>query len=133
VFSNIFGPLSSSETELSSVCRSFAWVHVTLLPFILKQCRFLYLGAYQITVLCISGCIWYVSTVAIYTYTARTSEEHEVKRVTLCMSYDRSVASCGNTVGVSPVSDEAILSLKYEVEIRSSRCKLPADVVKILL
>jgi len=66
-------------------------------------------------------------------YTARTSEEHEAQRVKLCMSYDRSVASCGDTVGVSPMSDEAYLSLKYEVEIRSSHCKLPADVMKTLL
>jgi len=119
--------------ELCSVCRSFPWVHVSLLHFILKQCRFLCLGAYQITALCISGSIWYVSTVAMYMYTAHTAEEHEIKRVTLYMSYDRSVARCGNTVGVSPMSDEAILSLKYEVEIRSSHCKLPADVMKTLL
>ena len=66
-------------------------------------------------------------------YAAHTSEEHEEKRVTLCMSYDRSVASCDNTTGVSPMSDEAILSLKYEVEIRSSHCRLPADVMKTLL
>jgi hypothetical protein len=66
-------------------------------------------------------------------YTGHTAEQHEVKRVTLCMSYDRSVASCGNTAGVSPMSDEAILSLKYEVEIRSSYCKLPADVMKTIL
>ena len=66
-------------------------------------------------------------------YTGHTSEEREVKWVTLCMSYDRSVASCGNTAGVSPMSDEAILSLKYEVEIRISHGKLPADVMKTLL
>jgi hypothetical protein len=66
-------------------------------------------------------------------YTTHISEEHEVKLVTLYMSYDRSVASCGNTVGVSAMSDEAILSLKYEVEIRSAHCKLPADVMKTFL
>jgi len=31
------------------------------------------------------------------------------------------------------LSDEAILSLKYEVEIRSAHCKLPADVMKTLI
>jgi hypothetical protein len=65
-------------------------------------------------------------------HSAHTSEELEVKQVTLYM-YDRSVTNCGNTVGVSAMSDEAVLSLKYEVEIRSAHCKLPADVMKTLL
>lgn len=81
--------------------------------------QILYLVAYRITVLCVSGCIWYVNTVAICMYTANASEEREVKRVARFMSHDRSFASCCNTARLFPMSDEAILSLKCEVEIKA--------------